>query len=148
MPAECSCALSVPEVVDTESLRRSLAQEATWSALIVGSMPLLVMVVLLTVNWNYMTELWSSGRGLAMMAGACVLWLCGVLTMYRMGRPAPGLSAGQLSRWADTLSPRMTIPMIVFILPAMFAILLGPAALQVLEGKAHMPATPAGCERP
>jgi tight adherence protein B len=60
---------------------RTLTVEGRWSAYILGSLPFAVAAVLLTINPHYMSPLFHDPIGVAMIAGAGLLMLCGLVWM-------------------------------------------------------------------
>jgi tight adherence protein C len=43
----------------------------------------------------------------------------------------------EAERKAAALPPKLTVPMILFFLPVLFAVIIGPAAIQVMQAQAH-----------
>lgn len=63
---------------------RAVSQEAKASAAIIGALPLIVMLLIYFTSPDYITLLFSTSIGNAMLIG-CAFWmLCGVLVMRKM----------------------------------------------------------------
>ena len=107
-----------------------LRSEARISAAVIGTMPLMVLAILLMVNRPYIVVL-GSGTGLLILAAAAFLVCCGMAVMSYMGRLIPSETDEQTQARAASLSARMTAPMILFILPSLFLLLIGPAVIQL-----------------
>jgi hypothetical protein len=58
------------------------------------------------------------------------------------GSPRAGLGA-QSGRVAAGLPPKLTVPMILFFLPVLFVVILGPAAIRVMATQDTNTSTPA-----
>lgn len=107
-----------------------LAREAQTATMIVGSLPLLILSVLWFFNRDY-AQLLFQGNGRLALGAAMVLQALGMLVMLRMGS-RKGCRDPKLA--AATLGPRMTVPVIGLILPALFLIVLVPAILKSMDG--------------
>ncbi|MEZ5841253.1 MAG: type II secretion system F family protein [Hyphomicrobiales bacterium] len=63
---------------------RAVSQEAKASAAIIGALPVVVMLLIYFTSPDYITLLFSTSVGNAMLVG-CVFWmLCGILVMRKM----------------------------------------------------------------
>ena len=49
----------------------------------------------------------------------------------------PGSYTVYLEKKAAALPPKLTVPMILFFLPVLFAVIIGPAAIQVMQAQAQ-----------
>ncbi len=65
---------------------KALASEAKASAIIVGALPFVVMIVLLFISPGYLDPLWNDYRGNLCAGGAALSLLIGIGTMIKMSR--------------------------------------------------------------
>jgi tight adherence protein B len=63
---------------------RSLTAEGRASALVLGSLPFGMALFLRIVNPKYLVPLGTTSMGRAILAGAVIAWLSGIIWMYRM----------------------------------------------------------------
>lgn len=65
---------------------RALSSEARASAIIIGALPFLMFAVIYSINPEYVGELMTDPRGIAMLVGGCASLGLGIFTMVRMIR--------------------------------------------------------------
>lgn len=63
---------------------QAMSQEAKASAAIIGSLPVIVMILVFLTTPQYISLLWSDPVGHIMVAGSAFWMLCGVLVMKKM----------------------------------------------------------------
>lgn len=63
---------------------QAMSQEAKASAAIIGSLPIIVMVLVFLSSPDYITVLWTEPAGQVMLAASAFWMLCGVLVMRNM----------------------------------------------------------------
>lgn len=63
---------------------KAMSMEAKASAAIIGSLPILVMVIVYITSPNYIELLWTTPLGRLMLAGSAVWMLLGILVMKKM----------------------------------------------------------------
>lgn len=107
----------------------ALRKEGMMSLLIVSCLPFLVATMLSVANFKYLSLLFTQD-GLFFLAIAVFLLLMNTLTMLKMIRAK---SEEEAVTKLIKLGPNLTIPMVLFLLPCMFTILIGPAILQVKQ---------------
>lgn len=88
------------------------------SAYIIGSLPLITFGILMLINHGYASTLYTDGRGLILVGCGLVSYTVGIGFMAWMATTA--------RRW-------LLVPTIVFILPPLLIVLIGPATLRVID---------------
>jgi hypothetical protein len=107
----------------------TLRQEGAVSTLIVTSLPLLVFAILSLCNWDYEAILFTGDRNWVVVV-AVGLIIANAFVMLRMSHAT---SEEEAVYKTERLGPSLTIPMILFILPCMFILVVGPAFFQVYD---------------
>jgi tight adherence protein B len=65
---------------------RALSSEAKASAYIIGSLPFIMFAIILTMNYDYGSQLYKDIRGILMMCGGFVSYAIGIAIMWKMVR--------------------------------------------------------------
>ena len=65
---------------------RALSSEAKASAYIIGSLPFIMFAIILTMNYDYGSQLYKDIRGIFMMCGGFVSYAIGIAIMWKMVR--------------------------------------------------------------
>lgn len=65
---------------------KALSSEAKASAYIIGSLPFIMFAIILTMNYDYGSQLYKDIRGIFMMCGGFVSYAIGIAIMWKMVR--------------------------------------------------------------
>ena len=123
-----------PHDSDTSTPRPILTRGQCVEIALLPTFTGLLMFVMLSIKFDYVKSLWETPLGIKMMVSGMLLMFVGiaVTTLLYIIRNRVALEAG--SGKAVLLTIGFGLTFLFFFMPAIFVILIGPAAIQIVEG--------------
>ena len=117
----------------TDDIQTSLTQKSRLFARNLMLFPVVMVGALTAYNAPYENLLASTSTGLVMLSSMLALTCGGAGVMNWLGRVINGQTREEVEGRAANLSRKMTIPMLICIVPTMFLAVLGPSIIKTTE---------------